>query len=110
MISMLAGKPNSGTFPVTSLQFTARDPLLPDPANDLKIELNAQDVEDALQYGPSRGLPGILEWTFGLQEREHNRKKEEGWRISIGAGSQDLLNKVRGAECSERVCAIREVG
>lgn len=95
LISMLAGKPNSSTFPITSLQFTVRDPNLPSESDgEIKVELSPEEVAAALQYSPTVGMPGMCEWAFGLQEQQHGRKKGEGWRVSIGAGSQDLLNKV----------------
>jgi len=37
----------------------------------------------------------LQNWMYGLQALSHGRKKGEGWAINIGAGSQDLLYKVR---------------
>lgn len=93
IISMLAGQPNTSTFPITSLHFTARDPTSPS-GEDLKIELSPSDLAAALQYGATAGVTELREWLQGLQQISHGRKKGEGWRLSIGAGSQDLLNKV----------------
>ena len=96
LISMLAGKPNSGTFPITSLQFTLRDPsLLSESAEEMKVELSPEEIATALQYSATVGISSMCEWVFGLQERQHGRKKGEGWRVSIGAGSQDMLHKVK---------------
>ena len=50
LISMLAGKPNSSTFPITSLQFTVRDPNLPSESDgEIKVELSPEEVAAALQ-------------------------------------------------------------
>ena len=92
MISLLAGKPNAATFPLTSVQIRARSPT--DPSQELTTEIAGRALAEGLQYGPTAGLPGLIEWIHGLQEREHGRKKDEGWRVTIGSGSQDLLHKV----------------
>ncbi|KAH9942752.1 PLP-dependent transferase [Amylocystis lapponica] len=92
VISLLAGKPNAATFPITSLQFTARNPNAPD-ADDIKIELTDDELATGLQYSLTSGLPDLCEWVYALQEFSHGRKKGEGWRVSIGAGSQDLIYK-----------------
>ena len=92
VISLLAGKPHSSTFPFTSLSFTYRDPA--DPESETPVELTKEEVEIGLQYSPTVGLTEMLEWTYGLQERVHGRKRGEGWKISIGNGAQDLMYKV----------------
>lgn len=93
MISLLAGKPNSSTFPLTSLSFTARNPLLPD-GEESTLKLDPVALADGLQYGATAGYPPFVEWLTGLQEHEHGRKRDEGWRVTVGVGSQDLINKV----------------
>ena len=47
-----------------------------------------------LQYTFTNGLPALREWIIGLQERLHGRRKGEGWTVTIGAGSQDMIFKV----------------
>ena len=92
MISLLAGKPNSATFPLTSVAIKARSPA--DPSAETTAELTGAALAEGLQYGPTAGLPGLIGWIYGLQEREHGRKQGEGWRVSVGSGSQDVLHKV----------------
>lgn len=94
LISMRAGNPNSSTFPFTSIQLTARSPT--DPTKEEVLTLGPKELETALQYGPTGGIPSLLEWVWGLQELSHGRKRNEGWRPSVGAGSQDVIYKVRG--------------
>ncbi|OSX57674.1 hypothetical protein POSPLADRAFT_1155653 [Postia placenta MAD-698-R-SB12] len=94
LISLLAGKPNAETFPITSLQFTMRDPAA---GEDVKMELTPDELQHGLQYTPTNGLPELREWVFGLQEFQHNRYKGEGWTVSVGAGSQDLIFKAASA-------------
>ncbi|CCL98644.1 uncharacterized protein FIBRA_00646 [Fibroporia radiculosa] len=94
LISLLAGKPNEETFPITSLQFTMRDPS---SAEDIKLELTEGELHQGLQYTPTNGFEELREWVFGLQAFQHDRQKGEGWTVSIGAGSQDLIFKAASA-------------
>ncbi|QRV89570.1 mitochondrial carrier protein [Ceratobasidium sp. AG-Ba] len=112
MISMLAGKPNADTFPFTSFSFTARDPTYPRVASNeppesissgptretnapgqLHITIPPAQLAAALQYGPTSGLPDLISWVYTLQAAQHGRHKGEGWRVTVGTGSQDLLYK-----------------
>ncbi|KAI0733586.1 PLP-dependent transferase [Fomitopsis betulina] len=91
VISLLAGKPNAATFPLTSIKLTSRSPT--DPSKEIETEINGKALAEGLQYGPTAGLPSLIEWVTGLQEREHGRTKGEGWRVSVGGGSQDVIYK-----------------
>ncbi|KAF9001590.1 pyridoxal phosphate-dependent transferase [Cyathus striatus] len=91
VISLLAGKPNPATFPFTSLSFAARSPI--DPSQENALTVDPALLEVALQYSPTAGLKGLITWIEGLQEKMHGRKMGEGWRVSMGAGSQDLIYK-----------------
>lgn len=91
MISLLAGKPNPTTFPFSSISVTLK-PVGNEPAETLVIESDALD--EGLQYGPTAGLGGLVEWIERLQELKHGRKRDGSWRVSLGSGSQDLINKV----------------
>ena len=88
------GKPNPETFPITSLSFTARTPNADGTDSEREITLKHRDLEEALQYGPTAGLPGLIKWLLGLQERVHERVLREDWSLTCGAGGQDLLYKV----------------
>jgi len=92
VISLLAGKPNASTFPFTSISFAARSPT--DPTQETNLKIEGSELETSLQYGDTAGYKPLLDWIFGLQEVFHGRKRGEGWRISMGAGSQDLIYKV----------------
>jgi hypothetical protein len=94
MISLLAGKPNPETFPITSLSFTARTPSADGTDPERELTLKHQDLEEALQYGPTPGLPRLIKWLLGLQEEVHERLLGEDWTLTCGAGGQDLLYKV----------------
>jgi tryptophan aminotransferase len=88
------GKPNPETFPITSISFTARTPNADGTDSECELMLKHQDLEEALQYGPTAGLPGLRKWLLGLQERVHERAPGEDWTLTCGAGGQDLLYKV----------------
>lgn len=91
IISLLAGKPHSSTFPITSLNFTLRDPV--DPTLETPIHLSQKELDEGLQYGPTPGIPPLIEWAYGLQKAAHGRDKGEGWSITVGNGAQDLIYK-----------------
>jgi len=92
VISLLAGKPNDAMFPFKSFSFTIPSPT--DTSQDQSISLSGKDLSVGLQYGATAGSSRLIDWFMGLQERSHDRKSGEGWRLSIGNGSQDLIYKV----------------
>ena len=69
-----------------------------DPVENLTIE--ADTLSEGLQYGATAGLPSLNKWLENLQETRHKRPKDGSWRLSLGSGSQDLINKVRSAAWS----------
>jgi tryptophan aminotransferase len=73
------------------LQLTARSP---DWTTEETLKIEGADLHEALQYTATAGIPRLLEWMTGLQEIAHGRKKGEGWRVSLGSGSQDAIYKV----------------
>ena len=92
VISLLAGKPNSALFPFTSVQFTA-----PCAGGSEQALFSVDDdlLSMGLQYAPTNGIPPIVEWLTEFQEQEHGRRRWEGWRVSVTAGSQDGIYKGR---------------
>jgi tryptophan aminotransferase len=93
MISVLAGKPNASTFPFTAFSFTARSP--DDPTRKVEFNLSQEALAQGLQYSETAGLKSLRDWFAGLQNISHGRSLGEGWKISIGSGSQDVIYKVR---------------
>lgn len=92
VISLLVGKPNTAGFPIKSLSFTSQDPN--DPSKDIEVDLTPEELDLGLQYSPTAGIPQLVDWLYKLQEVCHGRKQGEGWKLSIGNGSQDLMYKV----------------
>lgn len=110
MISFLAGKPDPATFPFEAL--TMRLKTLPPVATSTstkqsnghvngaeneveEITIDGKELEAALQYGATAGLPGLVKWLEEFQTFAHGRKQEDGnWKTMVGSGSQDLLYKV----------------
>ncbi|EPQ52558.1 PLP-dependent transferase [Gloeophyllum trabeum ATCC 11539] len=91
LISLLAGKPNASCFPFKSISFKTRSPT--DPSADVTLEVDKADLDRGLQYGMAAGDSSLVNWIFGLQEYFHGRKRGEGWHVSVGSGSQDMLYK-----------------
>lgn len=95
VISLLAGKPNAALFPLSGVQFTAPR-VDPDGADEVLEQHKVDDelLAMGLQYAATSGIPPMVEWLTDFQEREHGRKRlEEGWRVSVTAGSQDAIYK-----------------
>ncbi|PWZ00463.1 PLP-dependent transferase [Testicularia cyperi] len=102
MLSLLAGKPNPSTFPLESITFKLKPEAESGPQ---ELTVSGEDLNTALQYGTSRGIPKFVDWIIDLQAHMHRREivtpgsKLDGiagrtpWRVTTGNGSQDLLNK-----------------
>lgn len=58
VVSLLAGKPNPATFPFEAITLTVKSPIPDQLTYDIKIE--GQDLERALQYGITGGLPDFV--------------------------------------------------
>ena len=74
------------------MQFNIRDPG--SSGGDVSMQLTDQELHIGMQYTFTNGLPALREWIIGLQEHFHSRHKGEGWTVTIGAGSQDMIFKV----------------
>ena len=96
VISLLAGKPNGAMFPFSSVQFTVPRPDTGSSDSEEQMLLKVDDdlLSKGLQYAPTSGVPQMVEWLTEFQEQEHARRRLEGWRISVTAGSQDAIYKV----------------
>lgn len=86
MVSLLAGKPNAETFPFSSISVTLKPVVPGDPEETLVVESAA--LTEGLQYGPTAGLGGVVDWLEELQQHRHNRTRDGSWRVSVGSGSQ----------------------
>lgn len=96
MLSMLAGKPNPSTFPFEHITLRVRSPETGELKN---LTLEDAELSAALQYGMTAGHSELVSWMTEMMQTVHKRaaSKEEGWRVSLGAGSQDLLYKAFNA-------------
>ncbi|KAL5486261.1 hypothetical protein ACEPAI_7307 [Sanghuangporus weigelae] len=95
VISLLAGKPNPETFPISSMQITVRAPPEDGTSSPMEktLDISGSRMAAGLQYGSTTGYEPLVAWWEGLQTRTHGRTKGEGWQVSVGSGSQDLLYK-----------------
>lgn len=102
MLSLLAGKPNPDTFPFESITLNVKPQA---EAGPTQLTITGDDLNTALQYGSTSGIPKLVQWITELQIHMHKREavtptsKLNGvagrtpWRVTTGNGSQDLLNK-----------------
>lgn len=107
MVSLLSGKPNSDTFPFQKITLE----LKPEVGETGKVEtvsIEGSDLDIALQYSATSGLPKLVDWIENFQRKVHKRPRvKEGkragevWRCSFGNGSQDLLTKAFEALVNE---------
>lgn len=99
MVSLLSGKPNSETFPFQRISLELKPSIHPEGQTET-VSIEGSDLDIALQYSATSGLPKLVDWIIKFQSRVHARKQvDEGnkpgevWRCSFGNGSQDLLTK-----------------
>lgn len=58
VVSLLAGKPNPATFPFEAITLTVKSPVPDEAVYDIRID--GQDLDRALQYGITGGLPDFV--------------------------------------------------
>lgn len=97
MLSLLAGKPNPLTFPLTSISMTVKSPHPSANASETELVIRGKDLEAALQYGLTSGHPELNQWMTDMVKHVHGAADGEGWRTSLGSGGQDLLYKAFSA-------------
>lgn len=88
MISMAGGMPNVNTFPIESASFRL--------SNGTQLEMKPELMKKALQYTQTPGVPELVKWIKGLQERAHsppNPAGVESWDLLVTNGSQDGICK-----------------
>nr|CDI54312.1 tryptophan amino transferase (transaminase) [Melanopsichium pennsylvanicum 4] len=95
MVSLLSGKPNSTTFPFQRITLELKPPLSSPDSQPESVSIEGEDLDIALQYSATSGLPKLVNWITEFQARVHNRSADQHahWRVSMGNGSQDLLTK-----------------
>lgn len=68
-------------------------PIIPGGESETLL-IEGETLDAGLQYGPTAGLGGLVNWLDVLQTTRHKREKDGSWRLTVGSGSQDLINKV----------------
>ncbi|KAF6755774.1 TdiD protein [Ephemerocybe angulata] len=97
LLSLLAGKPHPDTFPFEYIHLGVRSPGAAGEQVTKELTIKDEELHVAMQYGMTAGEKELRDWLTTLTERVHSRGPNEGWRVSIGAGSQDLLYKAFNA-------------
>ncbi|WVR08942.1 hypothetical protein IAU60_006001 [Kwoniella sp. DSM 27419] len=93
IVTQLAGRPNPITFPFSSITLNLKAPLGNPSLPVESITIDEDDLDVALQYSPSAGLPKLCKWINALQAHVHKRENDGSWATSFGSGSQDLMSK-----------------
>ena len=69
MVSLGGGLPNPSMFPFRKIQF---DVSLPYSIDTMSLVLEGNELEEALQYSPTPGLPRLVWQLRDIQNREHH--------------------------------------
>ncbi|ORY46995.1 PLP-dependent transferase [Rhizoclosmatium globosum] len=85
MISLGGGNPHPDSFPYVGLSFRLRSGEV--------IDVPEKEVQQALQYSPTNGIPQLVSWLKNLQLTEHKPPTGDNFEICLGNGSQDVLTK-----------------
>ncbi|KAK7006260.1 Aminotran-1-2 domain-containing protein [Favolaschia claudopus] len=97
MISLLAGRPNSSTFPFESITMKVKPSVagLDQTTTDdpYTITLENDVLNEAMQYGMTAGVGRFIKWLQEFQTHVHKRAFDGSWGVSVGSGSQDLMHK-----------------
>lgn len=110
MLSLLAGKPNPDTFPLSAITLEIKPKG--NNTEPVRVRIDGKALSDGLQYGPTAGIKELNDWLVDWQVRVHEREvvkpgqEKDGkspWRVSVGMGSQDLLTKVSSASRAARM-------
>eukprot|EP01112_Ceratiomyxa_fruticulosa_P024360 TRINITY_DN996_c0_g1_i1.p1 TRINITY_DN996_c0_g1~~TRINITY_DN996_c0_g1_i1.p1 ORF type:complete len:501 (-),score=122.09 TRINITY_DN996_c0_g1_i1:88-1389(-) len=87
MISLGGGLPNQTTFPFEKINVALKD--------GTSLEISGERLAESLNYSPSYGLPGLVNWIRNHQQRVHNppygKKDSSSWNVCVCTGSQDAL-------------------
>ncbi|KAJ7844932.1 pyridoxal phosphate-dependent transferase [Mycena olivaceomarginata] len=115
MISLLAGRPNTSTFPFDSITMKLKPTLAGMPAasgdeDPFTISLEEDELNEALQcvpplptcsIGADRKLMRAEQWLEKFQSHVHKRVPDASWDVTVGSGSQDLMYKACEALISD---------
>jgi kynurenine/2-aminoadipate aminotransferase len=87
MISLGGGMPNPSTFPIAGLSMTLAD--------GTSLALTPTETEEALQYSPTPGLPGLTAFLEHFQKTRHAVPAAiaGNTKVAVTTGSQDALAK-----------------
>eukprot|EP01083_Nonionella_stella_P025961 71486_1 len=95
MISLAGGLPNPSTFPFKSFSFQvpSKSGILNNIENDFEtLSFSQDEMNLALQYGPSKGIPPLCNWLKVFHNEVHCVPYNE-WDLCLSTGSQDLITR-----------------
>lgn len=86
MISLGGGLPNPALFPFKGITMTLSDTT--------KLDFTPAELNEALQYSPTPGIPKFVAQLKEMMIREHRPKMDEStWTVSVATGSSDAIFK-----------------
>lgn len=84
MISLAGGLPNGSSFPFKNCTLEL--------SNGEKLSISGPQFEEALQYGPTEGIPALQKWLVDHQVTRHGIDPSK-YSLLVTSGSQDGLTK-----------------
>jgi kynurenine/2-aminoadipate aminotransferase len=86
MISLGGGLPNPALFPFKGLTM--------DLVDGSQLSFTPTELNEALQYSPTPGLPKFVAQLKAMMVREHKPQMDEStWTVSVATGSSDAIFK-----------------
>lgn len=91
MISLGGGQPNPSLFPITGLSFGVKTP----DGDEVDISLSKAELNEALRYSSTSGIPKLCSALVDLQGREHGLLDGRGYdtALTVTVGSQDGFSR-----------------
>ena len=83
-MSLGGGNPHPSTFPFAGMTLRLK--------SGVSLEVSEGDMEKALQYSATAGLPDLVAWLKELQYKSHGRAADS-FDLCVGGGSQEVLTK-----------------
>jgi kynurenine/2-aminoadipate aminotransferase len=86
MISLGGGLPNPALFPFRGIKMSLSDTT--------ELEFTPAELNEALQYSPTPGIPKFVAQLKEMMQREHKPQMDDStWTVSVATGSTDAIFK-----------------
>lgn len=87
MLSLGGGRPNPETFPFECMSLTLK--------GGKKLEIDSKELNDAMQYSPTPGMPKLVDTLISLQRHIHKPPElaDNNIALAVTTGSQEALSR-----------------